>query len=255
MRLHGPDVRAGRFNGEARGGGFDPGGEPGEVVVSTMTKKPRQRALKPRMAPHQARLAILRAPEEEFATVGFGGARADRIAARAGVNKALPFYYFGSKADLYDEVLKQAMERVRGLSALPSFTPDQMSPKQRLVVLLDRLFELMATDRYWLLLVTRELIDDRKRVREFAQRYLKPLVETAQINIKRDMKAGRIVERDPLDIVVSVLAEVFFYFLVTPLLEGLAEEDPLSEAALARRKAAVMKFIRRGLGGPKAARN
>jgi len=224
--------------------------------LSSTTKRPRQkRTLKPRLAPHQAREAILRAAEEEFATVGFGGARADRIAARAEVNKALPFYYFGSKADLYDEVLKRAMERVQGLAALPSFGRSELSPKQRLVALLDRLFELMATDRHWLLLVIRELIDDRERAREFAQRYLSPLVEAARLNIKRDISAGRVVERDPLDIMVSVMSEIFFYFLITPLLEGVGAEDPLSEAALTRRKTAVLKFIRRGLGGPKAARN
>jgi len=221
--------------------------------VSTTTKPRQKRTLKPRLAPHQAREAILRAAEEEFATVGFGGARADRIAARAEVNKALPFYYFGSKADLYEEVLKRAMERVQGLAALPSFGPSELSPKQRLTALVDRLFELMATDRYWLLLVTRELIDDRERVREFTQRHLRPLMEAVHSNIKRDIKAGRIVERDPLDIIVSVMSEIFFYFLLTPMLEGLGAENPLGEGALARRKAAVVKFIRHGLGGPKAA--
>lgn len=204
------------------------------------------------MAPHQAREAILRAAEEEFATVGFGGARADRIAARADVNKALPFYYFGSKADLYDEVLKRAMERVQSLAALPSFGHSELSPKQRLLALIDRLFELMASDRHWLLLVTRELIDDRERVREFAQRYLRPLVDASRFNLKRDMKAGKIAQAEPLDIMISVLSEIFLYFLITPLLEGIGVEDPLGEATLAQRKAAILEFIRHGLGGPKA---
>src|SRR5271155_4941450 len=59
-----------------------------------------------------ARDAILKAAEEEFAERGFGGARAQSIATRAGVNKALPFYHFGSKAELYDEVVKRALGRL-----------------------------------------------------------------------------------------------------------------------------------------------
>ena len=44
---------------------------------------------------------------------GFHGARVDRIAKRAGLNKQLIYYYFGSKRSLYDEVLKGAADRLR----------------------------------------------------------------------------------------------------------------------------------------------
>jgi len=43
----------------------------------------------------------------EFAEFGFAGARVNRIARRAGVNKQLLFYYFGSKQGLYDSVIEQ----------------------------------------------------------------------------------------------------------------------------------------------------
>lgn len=46
----------------------------------------------------------------EFAEFGYAGARVDRIARRAGVNKQLVFYYFGSKLGLYESVV----ERVTG---------------------------------------------------------------------------------------------------------------------------------------------
>jgi AcrR family transcriptional regulator len=47
-------------------------------------------------------LGLLRAAARaEFAEHGYAGARVDRIAKRAGVNKQLVFYYFGSKQELY----------------------------------------------------------------------------------------------------------------------------------------------------------
>lgn len=51
---------------------------------------------------NEARLRILKAAETEFAEKGFDGARVDGIAQRAGVNKALLYYYFKSKAGLLD---------------------------------------------------------------------------------------------------------------------------------------------------------
>lgn len=51
------------------------------------------------------RAAILRAATQEFAERGFAAAGVDRIARRARVNKALLYYYFGSKVALYREVV------------------------------------------------------------------------------------------------------------------------------------------------------
>jgi AcrR family transcriptional regulator len=48
----------------------------------------------------------------EFAEFGFAGARVNRIARRAGVNKQLLFYYFGSKQGLYDSVIQQVASEV-----------------------------------------------------------------------------------------------------------------------------------------------
>src|ERR1035438_1124525 len=52
------------------------------------------------------RQAILSAAERIFATAGLAGARTDEIAAAAGVNKALLYYYFQSKEHLYEAVVE-----------------------------------------------------------------------------------------------------------------------------------------------------
>lgn len=58
------------------------------------------------------RKLLLDAAIAEFAESGYAGARTDRIASDAGVNKQLIFYYFGSKAGLYDAVLQDAQRRL-----------------------------------------------------------------------------------------------------------------------------------------------
>ncbi len=55
-----------------------------------------------------SRQLLANAARAEFAEHGFAGARTDRIVQRAGVNKQLLFYYFGSKAGLYEAVMRRA---------------------------------------------------------------------------------------------------------------------------------------------------
>jgi AcrR family transcriptional regulator len=66
---------------------------------------------------------LLEAALTEFATHGIAGARVDRIAAKAGCNKAMIYAYFGSKEELFEEVLKVQIARV--IEAVP-ITPDDL---------------------------------------------------------------------------------------------------------------------------------
>jgi AcrR family transcriptional regulator len=57
--------------------------------------------------------AILDAARDEFALRGLGGARMESIAERAGLNKRLIYYYYGSKDDLFLAVLEDTYLHIR----------------------------------------------------------------------------------------------------------------------------------------------
>jgi len=59
-----------------------------------------------------AKERILTAAEKVFAEKGFDGARVDDISNRAGVNKALLYYYFSGKQDLFEELIKAHIEDI-----------------------------------------------------------------------------------------------------------------------------------------------
>ena len=58
---------------------------------------------------------ILEAAENEFAAKGLYGARVDKIAARSGVNKQIMYVRFGSKEQLYTQVLSRVYSRLAEL--------------------------------------------------------------------------------------------------------------------------------------------
>ena len=69
-----------------------------------------------------SRAAIFRAAALEFAERGYEAAGTDRIATRARVNKAMLYYHFGSKGELYLEVVRDMFGRgrVRARAPLPT---------------------------------------------------------------------------------------------------------------------------------------
>ena len=62
--------------------------------------------------PRDSRARLLAAAAHEFAARGFDGAKVDRIAVRARVNKAMLYYHFKNKAALYREILRDVFGTV-----------------------------------------------------------------------------------------------------------------------------------------------
>src|SRR3974377_1630865 len=71
-----------------------------------MSRKSRSSRIPRSRNSAETRAAILRTAERMFAEAGMEGARTDAIADAAGVNKAMLYYYFKSKARLYASVLE-----------------------------------------------------------------------------------------------------------------------------------------------------
>jgi AcrR family transcriptional regulator len=61
----------------------------------------------------RTRRSILLAATEEFAELGYSGARVERIVARATTNMRLVYHHFGSKAGLYAAVIEHIYEQIR----------------------------------------------------------------------------------------------------------------------------------------------
>ena len=74
--------------------------------------------------------AIFQAAAIEFSELGYDAAGVDRIAARAGVNKAMLYYHFGSKRALYIEVLRDMFRavaaRARAIADGPGTAPEKL---------------------------------------------------------------------------------------------------------------------------------
>ena len=92
---------------------------------------------------HATRQRILDAASSVFAADGFGGARVDEIARRAGVNKALLYYHVGNKQTLYTAVLMCNFDRVE--AALAEATAPEGPARDRLAAVIATVTRTMQT--------------------------------------------------------------------------------------------------------------
>lgn len=98
---------------------------------------------------------ILEAAEAVFSETGFDGARVDVIADRAGVNKALLYYYFHSKEQLFQALIDQAIQETQHVveeefKELPSINEEAVS------AVLDRIIDFVEQKKNILRIITME---------------------------------------------------------------------------------------------------
>lgn len=166
-----------------------------------------------------SRSRILKQARAEFAQFGFEGARVDRIAERADVNKAMLYYHFGSKEDLYLQSIKAVFDEVGPrLSRLINWD-DSVASVFRAVAITHA--ELAMNNREIIPIMLRELANPDSfvlkamsaAVRENGiPRKILQLLQAAQ-------ERGEIRPLDPRVIASSFVSMSFGFFLLAPLLK------------------------------------
>ena len=208
--------------------------------------KPRVHPLAPRQArSDKTRAAILAAAERAFAESGLAGARTDAIAAAAGVNKALLYYYFKSKESLYEAVIEEHLREFNQQALAILNAPG--SARTLLLRYVNLHFDFISRRHRHAPLFQQLMMKGGRAPERLFRQYIVPRAETLQKLLVRGMQAGELRKADPFHTAVSIAALVVFFFSAAPMLKLMGYASPYAEASLKRRKQAVLDFIRRGL--------
>jgi len=116
---------------------------------------------------------IVVAARKVFAQRGLSGARMDQIARAAGVNKALPYYYFRNKEELHRFVLETMIAQVRVAMESPEVLT--MQPTDRVCALVNTTFDFVMRNPAYPRLIQREMMSDRRRLHWMVVSYHRPL--------------------------------------------------------------------------------
>ena len=203
-----------------------------------------------RRDPAKNRERILAAALDEFARNGLGGARVDRVAARAGANKRMLYYYFGSKDDLFLAVLEASYAQIR--SAEHALELDHLDPRAAVERLVGFTWEyLLAHPEFTTLLNSENLHRARhlRRSRQIAAMH-SPLLAMLRGVLERGVRRGQFRRGvDPVQLYISIAALGYFYLSNRFTLSTIFERDLLSARHKAERlrhmTALVLGYLRK----------
>ena len=192
-----------------------------------------------------SRAAILAAAEQSFARAGLAGARTDAIAAAAGVNKALLYYYFKSKGGLYEAVVEDHF-REFNRQALEVLAAPQ-SARAVLLRYVSLYFDFISARQRYAALYQQLMTARGKPLERLVRKYMVPRSNAFNALLTRGIRDGEFRRTDPRHTAISVVGLIVFYFSAAPVLQLLGHSDAYSAASLRRRKQEVLDFIRHGL--------
>jgi len=107
----------------------------------------------------RTRETVLAAAENLFAHRGFEGTSLQEVGEAAGVSRATPAYFFGSKQELYEAVLARAVARAEA-AMLQAHTDldSQAGPDKTVATYVGAFLDFLATDEAYLRLIQREAL-------------------------------------------------------------------------------------------------
>jgi len=186
--------------------------------------------------PERTRRKILDAATEEFARYGLGGARVDRIAARAGTNKRMLYYYFRDKDNLFLAALEACYAHIR--AAERELDLEHLAPRAALARLVQFTWDYFLEHPEFLTLLNSENLHKGRHVRRSPRvpQLHSPLVETLGAILRRGERAG-VFRRgvDPVQLYISIAGEGYFYLSNRYTLSQIFKRDLMAKRALAAR--------------------
>lgn len=208
------------------------------MVATPSTRSQTERA-------DHTRARILDAATCEFSSSGLAGARTERIAEAAGVNKALIYYYFRSKEDLYAAALESAFESARAASL--AVMEADASPGERFVQVVLNNFDRSYSHPALQSLMWQEMVrlhkGEENRMAQLAEKVFRPIWFKVEQLMEQGIASGELICVDPSQMRLATLGANVFYFLTAPLIRLAYGFDPLAQAELERRRKASVEYL------------
>jgi TetR/AcrR family transcriptional regulator len=194
----------------------------------------------------ETRARILDAALHEFSAKGLAGARTEQIAAAAGVNKALLYYYFESKEKLYQAALDMVSLRVRDRSM--AILQLEASPGERLLrATLDH-FDRILTQREFQSMMQQEMMrlhkGEKGALPILIKRVFAPLTDMFQSIVREGIGSGELIDADWMQILLACLGANVFYFLSAPVWRlTMPGFEPFDVETLRQRRIALVELL------------
>lgn len=156
------------------------------------------------------RESILESATQVFMEVGFSGARVEEIARRAKANKAMIYYHFGSKQELYRAVLQGLFGDV--LAEIHRLRASDDPPEKKLRALYTRVVHHFEAKKALPHVILREILAGGKAMDDEASRTLGIILGFVSDTLQAGVRSGTFRRVHPLLFHLTMLAPLMVHF-------------------------------------------
>ncbi|MBO9515919.1 MAG: TetR family transcriptional regulator [Variovorax sp.] len=184
----------------------------------------------------RSQLAILASARDEFAQRGLAGARMDSIAERAGLNKRLIYYYFGSKDDLFLAVLERTYTDIR--QAEQRLHLEDVEPVEAIRQLVSFTWHYYLEHPEFITLLNSENLHRAAHLKrsERIQEMNSPLIKLLDDVLDRGRRGGLFRDGiDPVQLYISIASLCYFYLSNNDTLSAIFGRNLRAPKAMAQR--------------------
>jgi AcrR family transcriptional regulator len=209
-----------------------------ELNAGSATEAPRARDS------DRSQQAILSAAVAEFAQYGLGGARMERIAERAGVDKRLIYYYFDNKDSLFLAVLEETYKRIRVAESDLRLT--DLEPVEAVRRLTEFTWKYHVEHPEFVTLLNSENLHGARHLRE--SKHIRQMNSPLILMLGDILERGRIqgVFRggvDPVQLYISIAGLAYFYVSNHATLSAIFGRNLMAPKALNERLSHVLDVV------------
>jgi AcrR family transcriptional regulator len=196
---------------------------------------------------------ILAAAAAEFAARGYAGARVDRIARRARVNKAMLYYHFRSKEALYRTLLRQTFTRAG--QRLQAIAQADMTPPEKLDRAIEAIASFVGEHAFFPSIMLREIAEGGVRLDRATLAALATVPGAIGAIVEQGIARGVFRPVHPMAAYVSMFAPIVVFLAGSPIRRELTAQHLVKGAALAPGPfvAYMQDAVRRSLAADRSA--
>jgi AcrR family transcriptional regulator len=167
-----------------------------------------------------SRERIFRAAAAEYAARGFAGANVDRIAAAAGVNKAMIYYHFKSKAALYREILRDMFEAVA--AQLDTMGARHSTPEGKIRAFVEAIAHEAEARPHFPPIWFREIAEGGTHLDAGTIAIVAGIVRRLALIVREGVAAGKFKPVDPLLVHGGIVGPLLLYYASAALRKRIA---------------------------------
>lgn len=185
---------------------------------------------------------ILQSAREIFLKSGLAGARMQEIADRAKINKAMLYYYYSSKEELFKAVFMEEVYKM--IPKISELLTVDLPLFDKIRYFVENYIDIIKKNKHMPIFVLTEVNQNPERIVDFVREKVSTYFHVLSKDVDDAFEKGLIKKIETQQLIVNMMAMCLFPFASRPMIKGIFGMDENAfDDFIEERKKEVPEFI------------